>query len=100
MEKHGNAEAGAAADTSRRHQFKILIDAKRKLPMARNHWCPIMLDLHLFMIDVARDSLNQNCKGCTALDRLVWDQRRRPKVRKLAVRLMLILRFSLAHLVS
>ena len=70
VEKHGNVEADAAADTRRRHQFKNLIDAKRKLPMARNHWCRIMLDLHIFMIAVARDSFNQVVKAVLPL--IAW----------------------------
>ena len=58
----------------------------RRLLKARSHWYPIMLDLHRFMIAIARVSVNHDGKGGTAPDPLVWDQGSRPKVRKLAVR--------------
>ena len=45
-----------------------------------------MLDLHRFMIAVARVSVNHDGKGGTALDPLVWDQGSRLKARKLAIR--------------
>ena len=50
------------------------------------HWYPIMLDLHRFMIAIARVSVNHDGRGGTAPDPLVWDQGSRPKVRRLAVR--------------
>ena len=52
----------------------------------RRHWYPIMLQLHRFMIAVARGSVNHDGKGGTAPDPLVWDQGSKPKVRKLAIR--------------
>ena len=52
----------------------------------RSHWYPIMLDLHRFMIAVARVSVTNDGGGGTAPDPLVWDQGSRPKVRKLAIR--------------
>ena len=58
----------------------------RRLLKARSYWYPIMLDLHRFMIAVARVSVNHDGRGGTAPDPLVWDQGRRPKVRKLAIR--------------
>ena len=45
-----------------------------------------MLDLHRFMIAVARVSVDHDGKGGAAPDLLVWDQGSRPKVRKLAIR--------------
>ena len=54
VDKQGNAEANVAADLGRRHQSEILIDARRRLLGARSHWYPIMVDLHRFMIAVAR----------------------------------------------
>ena len=45
----GNAEADAAADLGRRHQSEVLNDARR-----------IMLDLHRFMIAVARVTVNHD----------------------------------------
>ena len=54
VDQQVNAEADAAADLGRRHQSEALIDARRRLLQARCHWYPIMLDLHRFMIAVAR----------------------------------------------
>ena len=45
-----------------------------------------MLDLHRFMIAIARVSVNHDGRGGTAPDPLVWDQGSRPKARKLAIR--------------
>ena len=84
VDQQGNA--GTAADLGRRHQSEVLIDARRRLLQARSHWYHIMLDLHRFMIAVARVSFDDDGRGGTAPDPLVWDQGSRPKVRKLAVR--------------
>ena len=86
LDQQGNAEADIAADLGRRHQSEMLIDARRRLLQARSLWYPIMLDLHRFMIVVARVSVNHDGKGGTAPDPLVWDQGSRPKIRKLAIR--------------
>ena len=86
VDQQGNAEADAAADLGRRHQSEVFIDARRRLLEARSPWYPIMLDLHRFMIAVARVSVNHDGKGGTAPDPLVWDQGSRSKVRKLAIR--------------
>ena len=86
VDQQGNAEADAAADLGRRRQSEVLIDARRRLLQARSHWYPIMLDLHRFMIAVARVSVNHDGKGGTAPDPLVWDQGSKPKVRKRAFR--------------
>ena len=86
LDKQGNAEAGTAADLGRRHQSEMLIDARRRLLQSRSHWYLFMLDLHRFMIAVARVSVNHDGKGGTAPDPQVWDQGSRPKVRKLAIR--------------
>ena len=59
MDQQGNAEADTAADLGRRHQSEVLIDARRRLLKARSNWYPIMLELHLFMIAIARVSVNQ-----------------------------------------
>ena len=69
----GNAEADSAADLGRRHQSEVLIDARRRLLQARSHWYPIMLELHTFMIAVARVTVNHDGRGGTAPDPLVWD---------------------------
>ena len=52
----------------------------------RGYWYPIMLDLHRFMIAVARVTVNHDGRGGTAPDPLVWDQGGRPKALKLAIR--------------
>ena len=86
LDQQENAEADAAADLGRRHQCEILIDARRRLLLARSHWYSIMLDLHRFMIAVARVSVNHDGGSGTTPDLLVWDQGSRPKARKLAIR--------------
>ena len=78
-DKEGNAEADAAADLGRRHQSEILMNARRRLLKVRNHWYPIMLQLHRFMIAVARVIVNHDGRGGTAPDPLVWDQERSEK---------------------
>ena len=94
----GNAEAEAAADLGLRHED--LIDAWRRLLKVRSHWYPVVLQLHRFMIAVARVTVNHDGRGGTAPDPLVRDQGSRPKARKLAIGLILILQLCLALLVS
>ena len=86
IDQQVNAEADTAADLGRRHQSEMLIDAWRGLLRARSHWYPIMLDLHRFMIAVARVSVSHDCKGGTAPDPLVWDQGSKPKVSRFFLR--------------
>ena len=54
-----------------------------RLLKARSYWYPITLDLHRFMIAVARVTVNHDGRGGTAPDPLVWDQGGRRKSRKL-----------------
>ena len=63
-----NAEADTAADSGRRHQSEILLNARRRLLQARSHWYPIMLNLHRFMIALARVTVNHDGKGGAAPD--------------------------------
>ena len=70
----GNAEADAAADPGRRHQSELLINARRVLLKVCNHWYPIMMQLHRFMIAAARVTVSHDGRGGTAPDLLVWDQ--------------------------
>ena len=56
----GNAGADAAADICRRHQSELLSNARRVLLKVRNHWYPTMLQLHRFMIAVARVTVNHD----------------------------------------
>ena len=86
VDQQGNAEADTAADFSRRHQSGFLIDAQHRLLKANSKRYPIMLDLHRFMIAVARETVNHDGRGGTAPDPLIWDQGGRPKARKLAIR--------------
>ena len=86
MDQQGNSEADTAADLGRRHQSEILLDSRRRLLKARSNWYPIMLDLHRFMIAIARVSVNHDGRSGTAPDPLVWDLGSRPKARKLAIR--------------
>ena len=68
IDQQGNVEADIAADLCRRHQSEMLIDAGRRLLQARSYWYPVMLDLHRFMIAVARVCVNHDGKGGTAPD--------------------------------
>ena len=53
---------------------------------ARSHWYPIMLDLHRFMIAVARVSVNHDGEGGTApIPWLDWGGR--PEIRKPDIRI-------------
>ena len=82
----GNAEAGAAADLGRRHQSEVLVDAGRRLLKVRSHWYPIMLQLHRFLVAVARVTVNHDGRGGTAPDPLEWDQGGRKKFRRTYIR--------------
>ena len=100
VDQQGNAEADTAADLGRRHQSEVLIDARRRLLKARSHWYPIMLDLHRFIIAIARVSVNHDGGGGTAPD--PWFGIRGAGLRfvSLLLGLMLILHLLLALLVS
>ena len=86
MDQLGNAEAEAAADLGCRHQSEVLIDARRRLHNARSYWYPFMLDVHRFMIAVAKVSVNHDGRGGIANYLLVWDQGSRRKVRRTDIR--------------
>ena len=81
-----NAEADTATDLGRRHQSEVLIDARRTLLKAPCHWYPFMLQVHRFMIAVARVTVNHDGRGGTAPDLLVWDQGGRKKARRTDMR--------------
>ena len=66
-DKVGNAEADAVADLGRRHQSEILISARRTLLKVRNYWYPVMIQLHRFMIAVARVTVNRDGSGVLPL---------------------------------
>ena len=50
----GNAEAD---------QSEVLIDARRRLLKAHSYWYHVLLDLHRFVIAVARVSVGHDGKG-------------------------------------
>ena len=86
MDKFGNVEADTAADLGRRHQSESVMDARQALLNAREFWYSTVLQLHRFMVAIARVSVNHDGKGGSALDPLVWDQGSRRKRRKVDVR--------------
>ena len=88
------------ADLGRRHQSEILIDAGRRLVQARSYWYPTMLDLHRFMIVVARVTVNHDGKGGNALIPLCGIRAVDRKLASLLLGLILILLLFLALLVS
>ena len=45
-----------------------------------------MIDLHRFMVAIARVSVNHDVRDGSALDPFVWDQESRPKARKVDIR--------------
>ena len=94
VDQQGNAEADTAADLSRRHQSEVLIDARRRLLKARSHWYPIMLDLHRFMIAVARVSVNHDGKR-VVLPLIFWFGTRGADLRFVSLLLGLILTLHL-----
>ena len=56
--KFGNDEADTAADLGWRHQSETITDARRVLLNAREFWCPIVLQLHRFMVAIVQASVN------------------------------------------
>ena len=92
--------ADAAADSGRRHQSEVLIDARRRLLKARGSWYPLMPDLHRFMIAVARVTVNHGGRGGTAPDPWCGIRVVGGRCAGLTLGLMLILPLSLVLLVS
>ena len=66
----GNIEADTAADQGRRHQTKDVMEVRRALLNPREHWFPVMLQLHRNMVAVSRVSVNDD-RGGSAPDPLV-----------------------------
>ena len=52
----------------------------------RDHWYPTMLQLHRFMIAVARVTVNHDVRSGTAPDPLVLDQVSQRKTRRTSIR--------------
>ena len=84
-DKQGNSETDAAADFGRRHQPEDFMDEWRTLLRARELWYPNVLQLHRFMVAIARVSVNHDGRGGSAPDPLVWDEGSRRKQRKVDV---------------
>ena len=58
----GNNGADTAADLGRLRQRDGAITARRALIRVRRHWCPIMLELHKFMVAISR--IRRHGLGC------------------------------------
>ena len=99
IDQQGNVEADIAADLGHRHQTEMLISARRRLLQARSYWYPVMLDLHRFMVAVARVSVNMMVKVVLLL--IPWFGTRGADLRfvSLISGLLLILLLFLAPLV-
>ena len=67
----------------RRHQSEAVMDARRDLLYAGDHWYTIMLQLHRFMVAVSWDPVYDDERNGSAPDPLVWDQGSRNKQRKI-----------------
>ena len=85
-DKVNNAEADAAADLCRPHQCELVMDTWRALLGDRNHWYPVILDLHRSMVAVSQVAVNHDGRGGSAPDPLVWDQGSKRKQRKTHIR--------------
>ena len=66
----GNAETDTVADLVWRHQPELVMDVRSALINARDHWYPIVQQLHGFMIAVSRVAVNHDGWGRSALIRL------------------------------
>ena len=86
MDRQGNAEADTAADLGRRHQPELVMDVRRALLTARDHWYLIVQQLQRFMIAVAGVAVNHDGRSGSAPDPLVWDQGSKRKQRKNDIR--------------
>ena len=71
-DKIGNDMADEAADFGRRRVGADVMDARREFAGACRIWYPVIRDLHRFFIAIARVLVNDDGKGGTAPDPLVW----------------------------
>ena len=81
----GSVEADTAADLGRKHQTEAVLDIRLALVNARELCCPIVLQLHWFMIAISRVSVNHDGRGGTAPDPRVWDLGSLAKQRKVDI---------------
>ena len=68
----GNDQPDIAADDGRRHQSALVIDATRTLVNPRCYWCPVVLQLHTFMIAVSRAAVNHDGRAVCDPDLVVF----------------------------
>ena len=72
LDLDGNDRADAAADLGRRRVDGQVIDARRLFARACHVWCPIVLELHRCFIAVARAVVDNDGRGGTGPDPVVW----------------------------
>ena len=65
-DKYRNAQADAATEVGRKHQFEVVMYARRVLVNARGHWYPFMMQLHKLMVAVSGVSVNHDGRGGNA----------------------------------
>ena len=71
----GNNQADIAADFfGTLGQYDDVINARRAVLRNRDHWYPIMVDLHKFMTAVSRIEVIHDGKGGTAPDAVTWNK--------------------------
>ena len=86
-DRFGNAEADTVADLGMRHQPELVMGVSQgALLNARDHWYPIVQQLHRFMIAVPRVAVNHDGRCGSAPDPLVWDQKSKRKQRETDIR--------------
>ena len=85
----GNNGADAAADLGGLRQHDDVITARRDLLRVRRLWCPIIHDLHRFMVAISRIEVNHDGFGGTAPDAMVWDKGGIVKTRAPSFRLII-----------
>ena len=64
----GNDGADTAADLGSLRQQGGVIKAKRASIQARRHWCPILVDLHTYMVAISRKEVSHDGYGGTTPD--------------------------------
>ena len=69
-----------------RHQSELVMNVRLPLLNARDHWYPIILQLHRFMVSVSRVAVNHDGRSGSAPDPLVWDQGSNRNQRKTNIR--------------
>ena len=81
----GNDLVDRAADSGRRRVSDLVIDVRRRFLSACSSWYPIVLDLHRFVIAIARAVVNEDGCAGVALHPTVWSCGGPAKKRKVRV---------------